>query len=611
MGFSNNSKNTSQLRPINTIRFETVGNIIFIFLGVCGFLICITPEFIEDTLLNNIPVLLRYILLTVCTTFFSNSLYNLIRGINVSKDENILYNETVQFFKSQYKTLYLQDREKDYGLIDIYKENCDAALKIILELKNISQNQILNRNNEENYFCDIICNGAIAGFIPANDIRDNKDGIQDSIIEYLTHGFSIRIIMPNHKLDYLAQLQIDSTFPFRRKDMINSKSANSAYREINTNIEILRTALDTIMKHENLRNKNIGKIIVRFTNCIPALQYHRVGNKVFVSSRMLGSEYISRPFINEYQNEENNNNAFKHYKKFFDELWKNNNFSWSDKNLSSYSYGNLPIKPTNLVINPSLVFGDGIIAGIMKMTCNTLVMILRIIDKTKIGPDAQPVRAFFTVINSSQNDKGEALRYNLIAVDRRDKDLSRDEIKDYPIDLRHVIGEAVISEKIIFRTVNKSEPTGPHIPDSEKDTILKWTGRIGSNDAVAISLSVPINANIDDKNDIPEIKYEDHDRIFLRKKKPKYTSKKSRTIAVLTFEFHASIKSLFDIPEKITINDNYYINVTDSEDNKDKKEIKQAYDRILNEAKRCATLIIDYLGLDANVGDLYINSSNA
>ena len=604
-GFFRNNKTYSKLRPNKTMRIGFFWNIIFIILGVFGTILSIAPEFIHDSPLTNIPLLLRYIILAVSTTFFTNSLYNIFTFLDVSKD---VYDETIQSLKSQNKELNLQNKINNYGLIDIFQDNHDAVLKIKSELNNISK--IHAPNTEEYYFCDIICNGTVTGFISLESIRDNADGIQDSIIEYLKYGFSIRIIMQNYSLDYLAQLHIDSTFSLRRNDMINFESPISAYKEINANIKSLLTTFDTIMKHEKLRNqRNIGKIEIKFTNCIPALQYHRVGNKVFISSRMIGSEYISKPFINEYQDEKNDNNAFKHYKNFFDEIWGNNNFSWSDKNLSKYSYGNLPIKPTNLVINPSLVFGDGIISGIIKMTCNALVMILRIVDETKIESDAQPVRAFFTVINSNQNEKGVAIRYNLLAVDRREKDLSRDKIKSYEINSPHVMGEAVIREKIIFRTINEYEPTGSHVPDSEEDTKLKWTGKAGSNDAVAVSLSVPINANVEDENDLPDINYyEYYDSIFSHGK-IKLTSKKSRTIAILTFEFHTSIKELFVKQENRKQNKDYYILKDSKKDNDNKKDEKQeAYYRILDEAKRCATLIIEYLGLDAKVGDLYIDS---
>jgi len=599
-----NTKLCSRFRQNNTARISSGWNIIFIFLGLCGILLSTAPQIIHNSPLDNIPLLLRYIILAVSTTFFANSLYNSL-NLDISKD---VYDEIIQLQKLQNKGLILQNHINNYGLINIFDNNRDAVSEIKVELDNISEKHA--PNTKEIYFCDIICNSIVAGFIPAEDIYHNTDGIQDSIIKYLKNGFSIRIIMPNYKLDYLAQLQIDSTFSLGRNKMSTFESGDSAYKEINKSIKTLQTAFDTIMEHENLRNqRGLGTIEIKFTNCIPALQYHRVGNKVFISSRMIGSEYIAKPFINEYEDEKNDKNAFMHYKIFFDKLWGNSNFSWSDKNLSKYSHGNLPINPTNLVINPSLVFGDGIIAGIMKMTCNALVMILRIVDKTKIESDAQPVRAFFTVINSNQRENGVALRYNLLAVDRREKDLSRDEIKSYDIESPHVMGEAVISEKIIFRTINEYEPTGSHVPDSEEDTKLKWTGKARSDDAVAVSLSVPINANVEDENDIPDIGYYEYcDGIFAHEKRKKLTINKSRTIALLTFEFHASIRELFVKKEDTQSNKDYYI-LRDArnskKDNGNKKDEKQeAYSRILDEAKRCATLIIEYLGLDAKVGNL-------
>jgi len=416
----------------------------------------------------------------------------------------------------------------------------------------------------------------VAGFIGESELNNKKD----HILSYLRKGLSIRVIISNPNLKYLAQLYVDSKSPLEIKE--SDTLFTSAYTETKKSIEELIGTFDEIMKQANALKKVDGRIDIKFTNCIPAFQYYRIGNKVFVSSRMLGSEYILNPIVHEYEKTNRQEDAFQLYEDFFNSLWKNPIFSWYDRNLSINSGGDLPIGP-NYIINPRLVIGDVIINKIMRMTCNTLVMILRTVERIEQG--AQPVRAFFTVINCTDpvNEDKVILRYNVHAVDRDDSltiphipslnNYIRGKALGYEVNLHHAIGEAVITEKIVFRTVKqKYEP-------SDINTQSQWGKAV-------VSLSVPINANVD--GDGPLIQYCIGNRTD---KDFKICSKNTKTIATITFEFHETIKKLFGIQDVIKENEVFYF-----DDKKDK------YRRIIHAAKECTELIIDYLGLDASVG---------
>jgi len=566
----NYNDNDNQLRSTRTIAFEGWGNLFFAVIGLAFFLLGTgTLKF------DGLPyeVILNPVFLTLGVTFLSNSIFNFIRFKVVSPDENMLFSRAVTLFNQ----LKLQ---KDYGLVNIFKSNTEASNVIVSELKNIYQ----NHNGHERFSCDIICNGNVAGFAGENELNNIKDDIRD----YLQKGFSIRMIVSNYKLNHLAQLHVDSTYPLEADSIVHN--FGSAYTNIKKSITELMESFNEIMRRPDMHQENIGKIDIKFTNCLPVLQYHRVGNKVFVSSRMIGNEYTSTPIVHEYEKTKDPNDAFHLYESFFNNLWNNPNFSWHDKNLSTLSNGILPIAPVNSVINPHLVIGDVIIDRVMRMTCNALVMILRTVNPSSIGHKSQPVRAFFTVVNCTpKNEDGVIRRYNVHAVDRINSFelINLEKINNhYEVNLHHAIGKAIITGRTVFRTINKEyEPSAKHIQNDD------WGKAV-------VSISVPINANVDG-NGLPINYYGDRkgsDNNDFKIIKGGHT----KTIATLTFEFNEETQALFGIPDD---------KINTAEYDIDAKESGSTNRRIKDAAIDCAKFIIEYLGLDAST-DEHIEDAN-
>ena len=313
--------NDYQLRSNRTVAFEGWGNLFFAVIGLVFFLLG-TGIFKFKDLQDD--EFFKLIALTLGVTFLSNSIYNFFRFLFVSDDENILYRKTITLFNQN-------SMEKKYGLINIFKKNKEAVSVIFSELNEISQ--IRNSFNREKFLCDIICNGDVAGFTGEDELNNNKD----TLLNYLQKGFSIRMIISNYKLNHLAQLYVDTTFSLETNAIdSNFKPAHTKFEE---GIKELIGSFEEIMRHPEMRRGNIGKIEIKFTNCLPVLQYHRVGDKVFVSSRMIGNEYTSEPIIHEYEKTNDKNDAFHLYEGFFNSLWENPKFSWYNKNLSFLSNG--------------------------------------------------------------------------------------------------------------------------------------------------------------------------------------------------------------------------------------------------------------------------------
>lgn len=186
---------------------------------------------------------------------------------------------------------------------------------------------------------DIVCCG---GLTTLRKYQGQK------LIEYIkTNHMRIRVLTANPYLDYLLQKKID-------EECAPSNAIN--YSTIPITNDIKREIFDLYTwineQKSELPKELQDNLQIRFYNTLPPMQYHRVGNSIFIGQSLIGFSSQSSPAF-EFINTNNPDDYFSKFASNFESLW-------NDPNLT---------QPTTKVkLNPRTMIDNTIIDNILKLS---------------------------------------------------------------------------------------------------------------------------------------------------------------------------------------------------------------------------------------------------
>lgn len=231
------------------------------------------------------------------------------------------------YFKDEDSFIIARQIYENNGLVMIYSEKNDTY-------KVINQDYLLTRHIKS---YDIICCGGLTTLIKAEG---------EKIINYAKAGMKVRILTANPNTEYLMQFKLDEEMLLTSEKNYNvAPLDNTLKRDIYNLYEWVQKA------NSSISDKN--QIQVKFYRSLPSLQYHRVDDNVFVSSRQVGLVSKASPTY-EYENTGRPDCGFRLYTKYFEDLW-------NDPNFASES--------PEMLLNPRLLIHDTTVDNILRMAC--------------------------------------------------------------------------------------------------------------------------------------------------------------------------------------------------------------------------------------------------
>ena len=108
---------------------------------------------------------------------------------------------------------------------------------------------------------------------------------------------------------------------------------------------------------------------IRFYNTLPPMQYHRVGNSLFIGQSIIGSSSQASPTF-EFINTNNPNDFFSKFTQNFETLW-------NDPNLTQAT--------PNVKLNPQAIINNNIINQLLSLSCSDISSDLGIDSVNRIG----------------------------------------------------------------------------------------------------------------------------------------------------------------------------------------------------------------------------------
>lgn len=235
---------------------------------------------------------------------------------------------------------------EDVGLVSIYDEKSDINEKINEEL--------LNHHNVKEY--DIICCGGLASLRKEQEKLKKKHPPKPTLADHVKKSnLKIRILTANPSLDYLLQQKMD-------EEMMLGKEKTYETTPIRNTIQSDIIELGEWVKSvkEGLPKEKENNIQLRYYNSLPPLQYHRVGNHVFVSKTLVGKNSQATPTI-EYFNVDSSRSYYKRYADYFEDLWNDPNYAQTSPNAR---------------LNAQLIIGDSLINNILRLACRDICQCL-------------------------------------------------------------------------------------------------------------------------------------------------------------------------------------------------------------------------------------------
>lgn len=376
----------------------------------------------NNTVINVLLIIIGIGLYILGNVYLSNSpiYFGLIAAIGTNIITNsLLLVISLIYFKDDDEYDKIKNIYEEKGLVGIYTEKNDTY-------------EIINRDylvNKKIIDYDIICCGGLSTLRKA---EGNK------IIEYIKNNhMKVRVLTANPNSENLLQFKLDEEMLLSEQKQYNvSPLDNTMKRDIYALYDWVNDVNSTLPDND--------KIKIKFYNSLPSLQYHRVGDNLFVSSRIIGAVSKASPTY-EYVNTGNINDGFNMYVTYFEKLWNDPNFA---------------VESPEVNLNPRLLINDNIINNILKLAC---------IDVAKCWEDCNPnaVRASLTVNGYPKPLEDNLLRrYNTnIARGREILDInsSNGEVRNgrhigyLAKDENHVVGKTIKFGKTNFELITHDE----------------------------------------------------------------------------------------------------------------------------------------------------------
>ena len=291
-------------------RHDTMINVIFLVLGLTFF-------FLGNNIKENNEII-GDLIIEAGLAFITNAL---------------LLASSLLYFRDDGEADSAKELFNKNGLLCIYESKKKMNEKI--------NNELLPNYNSLEY--DIICCGGLTTLL-------RQQGTD--LIEYIKKNrMRIRILTANPNLEYLLQKKID-------EDSVPMTNINYTTTPISNEIRVEIFALYTWIceQREQLPVELKDNLQIRFYNTLPPMQYHRVGNSVFIGQSLIGSTSQSSPAF-EFINSNNPNDFFSKFTFNFETLW-------NDPNLT---------QPTPKVkLNPKTIINNNIINNILKLSCSDI-----------------------------------------------------------------------------------------------------------------------------------------------------------------------------------------------------------------------------------------------
>lgn len=306
---------------------------------------------------------------------------------------------------------------EQWRLINIYDKKHD--------INNVSR-RYLKRKSVEHY--DIIACGGITA------LKRNEGEL---LLERLTSPNSVlkvRILTLNPYSPFLFHLALAEKMDLHAQKSISYDDILNMSREASDSIMHLCKWIESIKKSGKVPSESIQ---IKFYNSLPTLQYHRIGDHLFVSHSSIGNDGIDNHTY-EYAK---GGQAFFKYTSYFDSLWKHSEFS-------SPNY-----KPK---LFPQLLIGDQKINSLLQYSCRNLAEALGNRKAWNL------IRGIVTIVGYPTQDR----RINTNAAKGADFPVIKnicDENGYLAKDPNQVAGNAIAEGKIKFEKIHDKDGKHDHI----------------------------------------------------------------------------------------------------------------------------------------------------
>lgn len=318
---------------------------------------------------------------------------------------------SILYFKEDETLDEAKELFKECGLLRIYPTKKEMNEKI---------NGVLLPNYKPLEY-DIICCGGLTS------LRKYQG---DKLIEYInTNHMRIRILTANPFLDYLLQKKIDEE---------SSLTNTFDYSTTPINNDIKREIFDLCFwvdeQKSLLPNELKDNLQIRFYNTLPPMQYHRVGNSVFIGQSLIGFSSQSSPAF-EFINTNNPNDYFSKFNSIFESIW-------DDPNLTQST--------TKVKLNPRTIIDNAIIDNILKLSCLDI--------SSDFGPNFEKrIGAVFTVCGFPKPlDDNKRRRFNTNIVRGGEK-----------VDIRNSNGAFRNGQRLGYIATDETQVVGRCIKDGK------------------------------------------------------------------------------------------------------------------------------------------------
>ena len=272
--------------------------------------------------------------------------------------------------------LFFKNEEEFDVAKELFEEK---GLRRVYESKKVMNHRIndeLVPNSKVKEY-DIICCGGLTSLL-------REKGPE--LIDYVKKNrLKIRILTANPNLEYLLQKKLD-------EDSVLMTSTNYTTTPISN---VIKSDIFTLYRwiqeqRKLLPEKLKDNLQIRFYNTLPPMQYHRVGNSVFIGQGMIGFPSQSSPAF-EFVNSNNPTDFFSKFTQNFEDLW-------NDPNLTQ-------LTPT-VKLNPQTIINNNVINNILRLSCSDIASDLGKNLDNRIG-------AVFTICGYPQPlSDGKQRRFN-------------------------------------------------------------------------------------------------------------------------------------------------------------------------------------------------------